>query len=241
MSTWRSTKIPLPQLISVVELHMGRGAEQTLYRHAGMSPSFGPEEVRCSSILDSRSSCRYEVRPEHGESEESSDNVADYIVCSKQFVSAKVEVCCVTVIPPCNVTYGHSHACLDSECQVTLGIGGFSMGVAAALHSAACYAHGKFSSGTPYQIMLSAIVSLSRWLPCSRMLMGKMEGSHMARLMEFLRSLGFSYVSFKSYNGLGHYTILEEMDDGLGHYTILEEMDDLCKWLSSRLSIDRSW
>lgn len=63
---------------------------------------------------------------------------------------------------------------------VTLGIGGFSMGVAAALHSAACYAHGKFSSGTPYQIMLSAIVSLSRWLPCSRMLMGKMEGSHMA-------------------------------------------------------------
>ncbi|KAI5006871.1 hypothetical protein ZWY2020_042083 [Hordeum vulgare] len=85
-------------------------------------------------------------------------------------------------------------------------------------------------------------------------LMGKMEGSHMAvrratslpillnhgrvdefvsyrngeRSIEFLRFSGFSYVSFKSYNGLGHYTILKEMDDA-------------CKWLSSRLSIDQSW
>ncbi|KAI5006870.1 hypothetical protein ZWY2020_042082, partial [Hordeum vulgare] len=124
---------------------------------------------------------------------------------------------------------------------LTLGIGGFSMGVAAALHSAACYAHGKFSSGTPYQIMLSAIVSLSRWLPCSSAADEFVPCRNGERLIEFLRSLGFSYVSFKSYNGLGHYTILEEMDDGLGHYTILEEMDDLCKWLSSRLSIDRSW
>ena len=51
---------------------------------------------------------------------------------------------------------------------VKLGIGGFSMGAAAALHSAACYAHGKFSSGTPYPITLSAVISLSGWLPCSR-------------------------------------------------------------------------
>uniref|UniRef100_A0A453A2E4 Alpha/beta hydrolase n=1 Tax=Aegilops tauschii subsp. strangulata TaxID=200361 RepID=A0A453A2E4_AEGTS len=26
----------------------------------------------------------------------------------------------------------------------------------------------------------------------------------------------------------------------LGHYTIPEEMDDVCRWLSSRLSVDRS-
>jgi S-formylglutathione hydrolase FrmB len=51
---------------------------------------------------------------------------------------------------------------------VKLGIGGFSMGAAAALHSAACYAHGKFSSGIPYPITLSAVISLSGWLPCSR-------------------------------------------------------------------------
>lgn len=143
---------------------------------------------------------------------------------------------------------------LSSEpSDVKLGIGGFSMGAAAALHSAACYAHGKFSSGTPYPITLSAVVSLSGWLPCSRTLRGKMEGSHMAarraaslpillshgradevvpyrngeRSTEFLRSSGFSYLTFKSYNGLGH-------------YTIPEEMDDVCRWLSSRLSVDRS-
>ncbi|XP_044349104.1 acyl-protein thioesterase 1 homolog 1 isoform X1 [Triticum aestivum] len=173
---------------------------------------------------------------------------------------------------------------LSSEpSDVKLGIGGFSMGAAAALHSAACYAHGKFSSGTPYPITLSAVISLSGWLPCSRSvsqsvichrtrhflllipkqtlmifgefrtLRGKMEGSHMAarraaslpillshgradevvpyrngeRSTEFLRSSGFSYLTFKSYNGLGH-------------YTIPEEMDDVCRWLSSRLSVDRS-
>ncbi|KAM3300634.1 hypothetical protein ACQJBY_041583 [Aegilops geniculata] len=143
---------------------------------------------------------------------------------------------------------------LSSEpSDVKLGIGGFSMGAAAALHSAACYAHGKFSSGTPYPITLSAVVSLSGWLPCSRTLRGKMEGSHMAarraaslpillshgradevvpyrngeRSTEFLRSSGFSYLTFKTYNGLGH-------------YTIPEEMDDVCRWLSSRLSVDRS-
>lgn len=143
---------------------------------------------------------------------------------------------------------------LSSEpSDVKLGIGGFSMGAAAALHSAACYAHGKFSSGTPYPITLSAVISLSGWLPCSRTLRGKMEGSHMAarraaslpillshgradevvpyrngeRSTEFLRSSGFSYLTFKSYNGLGH-------------YTIPEEMDDVCRWLSSRLSVDRS-
>ncbi|XP_044955002.1 uncharacterized protein LOC123405342 [Hordeum vulgare subsp. vulgare] len=70
---------------------------------------------------------------------------------------------------------------LSSESSdVKVGIGGFSMGAAAALHSAACYAHGKFSSGTPYPITLSAVVSFSGWLPCSRTLRGKMEGSHMA-------------------------------------------------------------
>jgi hypothetical protein len=42
------------------------------------------------------------------------------------------------------------------------------MGAAVALHSAACYAHGKFTSGIPYPISLSAVISLSGWLPCSR-------------------------------------------------------------------------
>lgn len=44
---------------------------------------------------------------------------------------------------------------------------------------------------------------------------------------DFLRGSGFQYLNFKPYNGLGH-------------YTIPEEMDDVCKWLSSRLGLDRS-
>uniref|UniRef100_A0A0D3GBG3 Phospholipase/carboxylesterase/thioesterase domain-containing protein n=1 Tax=Oryza barthii TaxID=65489 RepID=A0A0D3GBG3_9ORYZ len=137
--------------------------------------------------------------------------------------------------------------------DVKLGIGGFSMGAAASLYSAACYAHGKFTSGIPYPITLSAVISLSGWLPCSRTLRGKMESSHIAarraaslpillshgradevvsyrnaeRSSDTLRSSGFLYLHFKSYNGLGH-------------YTIPEEMDDVGKWLSSRLGLDRS-
>ncbi|RCV16285.1 hypothetical protein SEVIR_3G128300v4 [Setaria viridis] len=143
---------------------------------------------------------------------------------------------------------------LSSEpSDVKLGIGGFSMGAAVALHSAACYAHGKFTSGIPYPITLNAVISLSGWLPCSRTLRGKMESSHIStrraaslpillchgrvdevvtyrngeRSAEILRSSGFSYLSFKPYNGLGH-------------YTIPEEMDDLWKWLSSMLGLNRS-
>ncbi|GJM89894.1 hypothetical protein PR202_ga06119 [Eleusine coracana subsp. coracana] len=134
-----------------------------------------------------------------------------------------------------------------------LGIGGFSMGAAVALHSAACYAHGKFTNGIPYPIAVSAVIGLSGWLPCSRTLRGKTESSHIAarraaslpillshgrvddvvtyrdgeRSAEILRSSGFPYLYFKSYNGLGH-------------YTIPEEMDDVCKWLSARLGLDRS-
>ncbi|RLM98349.1 hypothetical protein C2845_PM06G04190 [Panicum miliaceum] len=110
---------------------------------------------------------------------------------------------------------------------VKLGIGGFSMGATVALHSVACYAHGKFTSGIPYPITLNAVISLSGWLPCSRTLRSKMESSHIdtrraaslpillchgrvdevvtyrngERSAEILRSSGFSYLSFKPYNG----------------------------------------
>jgi S-formylglutathione hydrolase FrmB len=57
----------------------------------------------------------------------------------------------------------------DSEDHaVKLGIGGFSMGRAAALHLAACYAHGKFSSGMPVSPTLSSPVQSSpEWVACS--------------------------------------------------------------------------
>ncbi|VAH23607.1 unnamed protein product [Triticum turgidum subsp. durum] len=123
---------------------------------------------------------------------------------------------------------------LSSEpSDVKLGIGGFSMGAAAALHSAACYAHGKFSSGTPYPITLSAVVSLSGWLPCSRTLRGKMEGSHMAARRAASLPILLSH-------GRADEVVPYRNGERLGHYTIPEEMDDVCRWLSSRLSVDRS-
>ncbi|KAK9268547.1 hypothetical protein L1049_000301 [Liquidambar formosana] len=42
-----------------------------------------------------------------------------------------------------------------------------------------------------------------------------------------LSSTGFQDVTFKSYNGLGH-------------YTIPEEMDEVCAWLISRLGLEGS-
>ncbi|KAJ4749544.1 alpha/beta-Hydrolases superfamily protein [Rhynchospora pubera] len=137
--------------------------------------------------------------------------------------------------------------------DVRLGIGGFSMGASVALYSASCYAQGKFWSGNPYPIYLSTIVSLSGWLPCSRTLRSRMETSqgairraanlpllhchgrgdevvlyrHGERSAEILRTSGFSNLTFKAFNGLGH-------------YTIPEEMDDVCKWLRARLGLDRS-
>jgi lysophospholipase II len=42
------------------------------------------------------------------------------------------------------------------------------MGTATALHSAASYAHGRFTNGIVYPITLSAVIDLSGWLPCSR-------------------------------------------------------------------------
>ncbi|KAL0921168.1 hypothetical protein M5K25_008215 [Dendrobium thyrsiflorum] len=48
---------------------------------------------------------------------------------------------------------------------------------------------------------------------------------HGEKSAEVLRSSAFRNVTFKSYNGLGH-------------YTVPEEMDDVCKWLTARLGLD---
>uniref|UniRef100_A0A0D3GBG4 Phospholipase/carboxylesterase/thioesterase domain-containing protein n=1 Tax=Oryza barthii TaxID=65489 RepID=A0A0D3GBG4_9ORYZ len=117
--------------------------------------------------------------------------------------------------------------------DVKLGIGGFSMGAAASLYSAACYAHGKFTSGIPYPITLSAVISLSGWLPCSRTLRGKMESSHIAARRAASLPILLSH-------GRADEVVSYRNAERLGHYTIPEEMDDVGKWLSSRLGLDRS-
>lgn len=50
---------------------------------------------------------------------------------------------------------------------VKLGVGGFSMGAAVSLYSAACFALGKYGNGNPYATKLNAAVGLSGWLPCA--------------------------------------------------------------------------
>ncbi|CAJ2653540.1 unnamed protein product [Trifolium pratense] len=121
------------------------------------------------------------------------------------------------------------------------------MGAAIALYSATCYAMGRYSNGIPYPVSLRAVVGLSGWLPGSRSLGNKIEVSHEARRRaaslpilqchgisddvvhckygeksaQSLSSAGFRYVAFKSY-------------EGIGHYTVPREMGEVSTWLSSR-------
>ncbi|XP_044471298.1 acyl-protein thioesterase 2-like [Mangifera indica] len=135
--------------------------------------------------------------------------------------------------------------------DIKLGIGGFSMGAATSLYSATCFSCGKYGNGNTYPANLSAVVGLSGWLPCSKTLNSKLRGdSEAARRasslpillchgkgddvvqykfgensLQALSSNGFQDVTFKSYNGLGH-------------YTIPEEMDAVCAWLTSKLGLE---
>ncbi|KAG8375459.1 hypothetical protein BUALT_Bualt10G0102100 [Buddleja alternifolia] len=137
--------------------------------------------------------------------------------------------------------------------DIKLGVGGFSMGAATALYSATCHIFGQYGNRNPYQVNLSSVVGLSGWLPCSRTLKNQMEGSneivrraaslpillchgsgddvvaykHGEKSARILNSAGFSNLSFRSYNGLGH-------------YTIPEEMDEVCRWLSAQLELQGS-
>ncbi|GMI97589.1 hypothetical protein like AT5G20060 [Hibiscus trionum] len=137
--------------------------------------------------------------------------------------------------------------------DIKLGIGGFSMGAATALYSATCHVLGKYSNGNLYPVNLSAVVGLSGWLPCSRTLRNRMERSiqavrraaslpilqchglgddvvaytHGERSAQALNSVGFRDLTFRTYNGLGH-------------YTVPEETDEVCHWLTARLGLQGS-
>ncbi|MED6120507.1 hypothetical protein PIB30_021370 [Stylosanthes scabra] len=124
---------------------------------------------------------------------------------------------------------------------------------AIALYSATCFAMGRYGNGIPYPVNLRAVVGLSGWLPGSRSLRNKIEVSHESRRRaaslpmllchgmcddvvpckygeksaQCLCSAGFRYVAFKTY-------------DGIGHYTVPREMDEVCTWLNSKLGLDGS-
>ncbi|XP_021616054.1 acyl-protein thioesterase 2 isoform X2 [Manihot esculenta] len=137
--------------------------------------------------------------------------------------------------------------------DIKIGIGGFSMGAATSLYSATCFTSGKYANGNQYPANLSAVVGLSGWLPCSKTLRNKIEGVEEAarravtlpillchgkgddvvpykfgeKSSRVLASTGFQDVTFKAYNGLGH-------------YTIPQEMDEVCTWLTSKLGLEES-
>ncbi|KAG5541061.1 hypothetical protein RHGRI_021071 [Rhododendron griersonianum] len=137
--------------------------------------------------------------------------------------------------------------------DIKLGVGGFSMGAATALHSATCHVFKQYGNGSPYPVNLSAVVGLSGWLPCSRTLRNRFDGSHVAarraaslpillchglgdevvayhhgeKSAQTLSSAGFQNLTFRSYNGLGH-------------YTIPQETDEVCHWLTARLGLEGS-
>ncbi|XP_076940261.1 uncharacterized protein LOC143609382 isoform X1 [Bidens hawaiensis] len=134
---------------------------------------------------------------------------------------------------------------------IKLGVAGFSMGGAMALYSATCRAMGQYGNGNRYPINLSVAVALSGWLPCSRMVRSRVNASqyaarraaalpvlichgqaddvvehkHGEKSAEILRSSGFQSITFCTYNGVGH-------------YTIPQEMYDVCSWLVREMGIN---
>ncbi|KAK2999839.1 hypothetical protein RJ639_023775, partial [Escallonia herrerae] len=141
----------------------------------------------------------------------------------------------------------------NEPADIKIGVGGFSMGASTALYSATCCVLGKYGNGNPYPINLSAIVGLSGWLPCSRTLRNRVEGSQEAvRRAAYLpillcHGLGDDVVAYKhgeksaqTFTSAGFRNLTFRTYNGLGHYTIPEETDEVCNWLSARLALDGS-
>ncbi|GMH04495.1 hypothetical protein Nepgr_006335 [Nepenthes gracilis] len=134
--------------------------------------------------------------------------------------------------------------------DIKIAVGGFSMGAATSLYYATCFISRKYGNGNPFSANLSAVVGLSGWLPCGKSLSDKIATDEAAsraaslpillchgtaddvvpfkfgeKSAQKLTSSGFRDVTFKSYNGLGH-------------YTNPQEIDDVCNWLASKLNLD---
>ncbi|GKC52389.1 acyl-protein thioesterase 2-like protein [Tanacetum coccineum] len=134
--------------------------------------------------------------------------------------------------------------------NIKLCVVGFSIGAATALHSASCYACGKFGNGSGYPTHLDVVVAFSGWLPCANDLSDKVEGYEVenrvaslpillchgrgdgvvqfrygVKSVEKLTLAGFENLTFKPFNSLGH-TIIPE------------EMDEVSSWLASKLVLE---
>ncbi|XP_028779249.1 acyl-protein thioesterase 1 [Neltuma alba] len=151
-----------------------------------------------------------------------------------------------------NASAAHVANLLSTEPpNIKLGVGGFSMGAATALYSATCHALGRYRDGNAYPINLSAVVALSGWLPCSRTLKNQIEGSHEAlRRAEALplflgHGLADDVVAFRqgehsaqTLSSAGFRNLIFRSYNGLGHYTVPEETDEVCNWLTTNLGLE---
>ncbi|XP_022714861.1 acyl-protein thioesterase 1 homolog 1 [Durio zibethinus] len=137
--------------------------------------------------------------------------------------------------------------------DVKVGIGGFSMGAAMALYSATACALGRYGNGNPYSTNLRAVIGLSGWLPGSRGLKNKIEVSHetvrRAASLPILLSHGtcddvvpykYGEKSAHSLSTAGFQNLTFKTYEGIGHYTVPKEMDEICNWLTSRLGLEGS-
>ncbi|XP_057810537.1 acyl-protein thioesterase 1-like isoform X2 [Salvia miltiorrhiza] len=68
-------------------------------------------------------------------------------------------------------------------CDVKLGIGGFSIGAAAALYAATHYILGEDGSRLQFLENLSSVIVLSGWLPFYKSLRRKMDGSSLSNVL----------------------------------------------------------
>ncbi|KDP33625.1 hypothetical protein JCGZ_07196 [Jatropha curcas] len=137
--------------------------------------------------------------------------------------------------------------------DIKLGVGGFSMGAAIALYSATCRILGQYGNGNLYPLNLSAVVGLSGWLPCSRSLRSRMEGSNEATrraaslpillchgLVDDVVAYRLGEKSAQTLSGAGFRNLTFRTYNGLGHYTIPEETDEICNWLTTKLGLEGS-
>ncbi|XP_073027858.1 uncharacterized protein [Primulina eburnea] len=157
-------------------------------------------------------------------------------------------------IPGLDASAAHvANLLLTEPADIKIGVGGFSMGAAIALYSATCHVFRQYGNRHPYLINLSSIVCLSGWLPCSRTLRNLMETSNetirrAASLPILLcHGTGDDVVAYKhgeksacTLNSAGFQNLTFKTYEGLGHYTIPEEMDEVCRWLTATLGLQGS-
>ncbi|XP_026424021.1 acyl-protein thioesterase 2-like isoform X1 [Papaver somniferum] len=137
--------------------------------------------------------------------------------------------------------------------EIKLGVGGFGMGVAIALYSAACAVEGKLTNGRPYPGNISAAVGLTGWLPMVRFLMDKIIGSQeaVARAQslplllchgkdDFFVPYERGAISSEIFRSPLFQKLTSRTYDRLGHATNTEEMNEVCNWLTTNLALDGS-